>query len=280
LSIESKEDLTDKIQKNKDGDCNYEVSVKAHMNQDFLEALALSTIGINMTSLTCYPEYDDHTPIVDFSKVHLPNVKSISLTCQGVKSVHFTIENTPLLESLSIESNGPQPLEYFLLHLPNLSHLSFQFVHIDNPSGFGKSLSKCPNLESVDCYKLWGLGVPKSKTHVLVLPKCESLDFYRSDDLTYLKIWAPNLESLNLQACYSIEEVKILDNKPNGYTGPAYSFSGTPAKYRVNCLNTSRPKGNVLVHPRCAVIFPETDFEEDNHEQYDPFEWLNMPIPK
>lgn len=278
LEIESMDDLKEKIKNNKDTNCEYKVSIEeAALDQESLENLSSSMIGLNMSSLECRPDYDDDVPIIDFSKVHFPKLRSIELYCQGVKAVHFTKENTPLLESFDLESNGPQPLEYFCLDLPNLVSLSFQFVEIANPSDFGKSLSKCSNLKSVNCYKLFGLGVPKSKTHNLVLPRCKSLDFYRSDDLNYLKIWAPHLECLNLQACYAIDEVTILNNKPNGYTGPAYTFTGTPSKYRVNCLNTTRPKGNLITHPRCGIVFPPTD---DNHEEYDPFEWLNIPMPK
>ena len=124
-------------------------------------------------------------------------------------------------------------------------------------------------------FAFWGLEVPKSKAHKLVLPKCTSLDFYRSDDLNHLKIWAPNLSSLNFQACYSISSVEILDRKPNGYSGPEYKFNGKPADYEVNFLNTDRQKGNITTHSRCKGIFPESN-NIDDHMNVDPMEWL-MP---
>lgn len=74
------------------------------------------------------------------------------------------------------------------------------------------SLSRSPKLESFFGYKLWGLGVGRRKhAHIFVLPSCETLSFYRSDDLDHLILYAPRLKELNLQAAYSIESVRIID---------------------------------------------------------------------
>jgi len=167
------------------------------------------------------------------------------------------------LEHLSIDQPLARSLEYFNVCLPELRSMSFQFIDVEDPSGFGHSLSSCPKLDSFSSYKLWGLSVPKRETHILMLPSCKSLDLYRSDDLNYLKIWAPRLENLNLQACYDISKVSLLDQKEDGYTGPQYEFSGTPTHYTVNCMNTSRPKGNITTHARCSQVLCNMDSEGD-----------------
>ena len=140
--------------------------------------------------------------------------------------------------------------------------MSIQYIKVDNPFGFGKSLSSSPNLRYFYGYKLFGLGIgiTKKDAHVLVLPNCDTLELYRSDDLTYLKIWAPKLESLSLQACYSIQEVTILDRRPNGYSGTEYRYTGKPSRYTLNLVNAHKPKGNVTTHQRCEKILEE--FEE------------------
>lgn len=54
--------------------------------------------------------------------------------------------------------------------------------------------------------QLWGIGDSQQR---LYLPECTSLGLYRSDDLEWLEVDAPNLLSLNLQACYSCEHVRL-----------------------------------------------------------------------
>ena len=48
-------------------------------------------------------------------------------------------------------------------------------------------------------YKLRGLRLPTGLTHKLNLPKCASLSLWRAEDLTSIKIEAPELDCLNLQ---------------------------------------------------------------------------------
>ena len=172
-----------------------------------------------MTQLSICPEYDDREPpVIDFSLVSFPTLENLDMMFQALRAIHFTQENTPKLKHLSIEQPCARDLEYFNTDLPDMETMSFQFVTIDNPAGmvvklvtslqrygsisstgFGKSLSRSPRLRFFSGYKLWGLRVSKSKTHILVLPSCTDLDLYRSDDLNYLKIWAPKLTDLNLQ---------------------------------------------------------------------------------
>jgi len=238
----------------------YKIQVEFQMSQEDLALLCESQVGARMTHLTIEPEYDDDDPpVIDFSLVSLPALEKLDCKNQAVRAVHFTRDNTPRLKDLSIEQSVATDFEYFHTDLPDLESMSFEYVCISDPSGFGKSLSRSPKLRSFSSYKFWGLGGPKSKTHVLVLPNCESLDLYRSDDLSYLKIWAPKLEELNLQACYSITEVTMLDRKPRGYSGEEYKFSGVPSQYEVNLINTSHPRGNITTHERCGGIKENED---------------------
>jgi hypothetical protein len=105
----------------------------------------------------------------------------------------------------------------FHTDLPNLRHMFLEHIHIEDVSDFGPSLSRSPKLNSYFGYKVWGLGAKLE--HALVLPNATTLDFYRSDDLRRLKLWAPRLEDLGLQACYSIERVTLLQRKPAKFKG-------------------------------------------------------------
>lgn len=53
-----------------------------------------------------------------------------------------------------------------------------------------------------------------SAAHFFTLPACTILDLYRSDDLESLDLYAPRLQSLNLQACYCLERVRL---HPHGF---------------------------------------------------------------
>merc|ERR1719186_470871 len=214
-----------------------------------------------MGELEIHPEYAEGVPTLDFSEVEFLTLESLTIRHQSIKSVHFTKEKTPLLSILHLDQTRPA-VDKFHLDLPELVFMNVEFLTVMNPTGFGKSISRCPKLETFFGYKLWGLHVPRRKTNRLVLPNCNKLELHRSDDLNYLDIWAPKLEDLNLRACFSLDEVNILDRKPNGYGGPQYSFNGTPSQYKVNLINTfdldeENPLGNignVTTHPRCNNV--------------------------
>ena len=260
LEINTLKDLNDQIEAHKnDENITYEIEMESPFNQEFLERLASSLVGKEMTHLTCRAEYDDDIPIVDFTKVFLPKLENLDLLCQGIKSLDFTTKNTPLLNFINIEQPSEGSLKYINLDLPNLIRLRLQFVYFYDTSGFGKSISRCPKIEAIVFYKVNGLYVRKPKKHKLVLPSCKTLNLHRCEDLNCLDIWAPKLSILRFQACYGLDEVNILDQKPPGYSSPEYHFNGEPEKYKVMRLYTEKPMGNAFDHARCKAIFPKSD---------------------
>ncbi|KAF6250581.1 hypothetical protein COO60DRAFT_1646504 [Scenedesmus sp. NREL 46B-D3] len=129
------------------------------------------------------------------------------------------------LESLSLKSCGR--LRSFRLELPELQRLLCEHVELRDGRGFGSSLSSCPKLETVDCYKLLGLR-----------GAC--------DDLQGIKLWAPKLAELELRACYSLDCVRIMDD-PTGTP---------PTPLRVNLINASIDvvsKRHLKQHPRVTA---------------------------
>ena len=74
-----------------------------------------------------------------------------------------------------------------------------------------------------------------------------------------------NPSPINLQACFSLKEVTILDSIPEGFKtkGKEYNIEGKKSHYRVNFINTDTPKGNVTTHPRCIKVLKDiADLEE------------------
>ena len=257
FSVEEAAELKKLVARCADKEGPFYLTVQFNMTQKQLESLANSNLGKNLKELSIYnDDYDDALPVVDFASVNFPCLTSLSTYCQFISTIHFTKENTPRLKHLSIEQPGHQGMQYFHTDLPLLETMSFQFVDVNDPRQFGPSLSRSPKLRSFSSYKLWGLNVGRRKNaHVLVLPSIETLNLYRSDDLDSMKIWAPKMTELNLQACYDISYVQILDQKPAGYEfGPAFEVDDEAKPYVVNLINTSAPRGNVISHRRCARV--------------------------
>lgn len=172
--------------------------------------------------------------------------------CQAIHAVYFIAENFPLLKSIDIEQPCAQNFATFHTDLPNLDSIGLQHVVIDDVEDFGPSLSRSPKLRCFFGYKIWGLG--GKLLHTLVLPNLTTLNFWRSDDLRKLKLWAPKLEEISLQGCYDITNVQLLSKKPRGFEGPDYEEVGKPSNFEVNCVNASVPKGNLVTSERCIKV--------------------------
>lgn len=224
------------------------------LEQRELEEFAASDRGKAATEVTIQAECsDENSPKIDFGVVSFANLESLNLRCQAVKALNFQGNNYPKLKHLRMDSLLDE-VQSVNFDLPLLETISFQFVNVNDPRGFGKSLSRSPRLKTFSSYKLYGL-LMGSKFHTLALPRCEVLDFHRAEGLLRLKLWAPKLKTLNLQSCHELEKVVILDRKPQGYTGEDYEVDGEPTPYTVNIDNVcERPAGNVLTHTRCVRV--------------------------
>ena len=216
LDISSTNELNTVIINYTDPFASYNVTVNYFMTQEEMFLLADSHIGQRTKILSIIPEKSAYSPQIDYSSVIFPQLLTLEIHYQQIKAIHFTKDNMPRLKHLSIKK-VIDCIGYCTMSLPDLETLDFEFITFTDSLGFGKSLSKSPKLKYVSCYNCMGLRDIKRHVHVLVLPNCENLDIYRSEDLCYMNIWAPKLMYLNLQACNSIKEVNILDRIPQGY---------------------------------------------------------------
>ena len=89
----------------------------------------LATTFANVEQLSIHQEYDDDLPMLDWSKVRLALLRSLSLACCPVKSIEFNQTNTFLLESLYIENQGEAAAK-FKLDLPHLQSVNFEHVQV------------------------------------------------------------------------------------------------------------------------------------------------------
>ncbi|GFR46310.1 hypothetical protein Agub_g7875, partial [Astrephomene gubernaculifera] len=164
----------------------------------------------NLKNLTIHPEYDDHNPRLDFSNLHFPVLQSLEVANTPVTTLVFTSNNTPKLQRLSIEQQT-SPLRSFRLDLPELETLSLEHLTVHDCSDFAPSLAACPKLRTFVSYKFWG---PDDDVYDLRLPECEDLSLTRCDGLGGLRLWAPKLTSLDLQGCFGLRKLQLLDVDP------------------------------------------------------------------
>mmetsp|Transcript_14628 Transcript_14628/g.22030 ORF Transcript_14628/g.22030 Transcript_14628/m.22030 type:complete len:423 (+) Transcript_14628:41-1309(+) len=170
----------------------------------------------NLESLEIQPEYEDNTPRIDFTMVRFPKLVDLTLDCIDLQHIHFDQENTPNLERLDIKNS--RDCDYIYLDLSHLQSVGFEFVTLNDATDFGPSLSRCSKLESFSSYKLWGLSHHSGiQSHPIINENLESLSLYRSDDLDGVALWCPKLSDLNLQACYSIEFLRLFAEYPTRY---------------------------------------------------------------
>ena len=282
--------------------CGLDLTFKMPVAQWQLEALSASLLGRCVTSLSFDPEYEDNLPVLDFcvdADIAFPALTSLNVTHQGIETINFLKREYPRLESISIEQPSNRKVTEINLDLPELVRFSLEFVTIFDASTFAASLSRSPKLESVHFYKVWGLAVGRrSRAHRLILPSCEDISFYRSDDLDHLILWAPRLTDLNLRAAYDLESVRLVDDleilaplAASFGEEDAEDFAETsaiaaaatvgtsnkpPTRYKVNVINTRAGvddegytkdfDGNILSHPRCRKIL--RDHEEEERSLY------------
>ncbi|KAH8095210.1 hypothetical protein JL720_2491 [Aureococcus anophagefferens] len=193
------------------------------LSQSDLVALAASALGRHLQHLHIRPEYEDVKPhILDFDGISFPQLKSLELDSQAIRALHFTAAYTPLLEVIDIEAPCAVSVCYVRLDLPLLKTLWLKRVTLSCSDWFGDSISRCPRLECLGGYKIWGLATTKSKPLRLVCPAIKHICFWRADDLNYLKIWAPKLEELDLTGAFDIDTVQLMIRRPKDFSGPEY----------------------------------------------------------
>mmetsp|Transcript_30028 Transcript_30028/g.52715 ORF Transcript_30028/g.52715 Transcript_30028/m.52715 type:complete len:392 (+) Transcript_30028:44-1219(+) len=145
--------------------------------------------------------YDDKIqPSLDVKLPHL-----VTLDCDGVCFAKLVLnaQRTPILRKVRLK-NVPDDCELEIV-LPTLLDFSIQFWRGDSKI-INDMLKAAKNLIRFDSYKLWVDELHFASNRLL------EIDLHRSDSLQEISIWAPYLRALGLQACYSLNRIKILKN--------------------------------------------------------------------
>lgn len=81
-----------------------------------------------------------------------------------------------------------------------------------------------------------------------------SVDLHRSDSLQWLNIWAPNLQTLGLQACYSLQRLDFLDVHP--------LQSALPANHQIPDLLVNTANANLSAQAKRSLRNHPTAIKE------------------
>lgn len=192
-----------------------------------LKYVRMDTKTRKLCELSFEFEYDDDTPKLDFfgnAQVAIPgggsggqqhatlntflaDVEALAFRCCPFKRFAGPVM-LPKCVDLAFDHSGncfgggPE------FRAPKLTTIDFQFCtyNADIDKCLSDSLNASPYLERFTSYKLWG----PDKLGPLYLPSVKELNFYRSDCLSSLKIYAPRLEELGLRAAYDVRNVQLM----------------------------------------------------------------------
>lgn len=161
------------------------------------------TVRLNFTSDD--PWYDDSKGYVFVAK--LPELRHLKIDGMRFKEIQVDSETTPDLRTLRVVNLGDD--RDFNVTAPKLKDVT---IHYFKPPGGRadqiKEMLRCATkLEEFDLYELWIEDDLKVASNAL-----KSVYIHRSDAVQGLQFWAPNLESLKLQANFRIERLTFLTN--------------------------------------------------------------------
>eukprot|EP00873_Tetraselmis_striata_P004600 jgi/Tetstr1/424864/TSEL_001494.t1 len=147
---------------------------------------------------------------------------------RGFGAVHLTTELTPKVKKLQMQ-NIPDGCELDV-RLPELEHLTVHYFCGDGDAVQGM-LDAATKLCTFESYKLWSNNAIAFASNALT-----DIKLHRSDSLSAIELWAPRLQSLNVQACYWLEEITILESHPLAAELPA---GFTPTRFQLYTVNAS-----------------------------------------
>lgn len=180
--------------------------------------------------------------------------------------LHLTAELTPKLTELELRSL-PDKCEFHVV-LPTLKKFSIDHFAPGHPDGdtgsINRMLAAATKLEIFDAYKLRVVKELNFASNHL-----KSIVLHRSDSLKVLSIWAPNLEHLSLQGCYSFDRIRILTSHPT--LSGDLPRNHNPTTFSVNIRNANLSPSAMATldrNRRCVVL------EDDPNEEFNGRDFL------
>lgn len=193
----------------------------------------------------------------------LPNLRELRLENVKFSRLVLNSELTPELRKLKVVNLGDTC--DIRVQCPKLKDIGVHYLSPDeggrDVEQINEMLRHATKLVRFDSYKLWVTRPLEFASNHL-----ESIYVHRSDNVVGLRIWAPNLKVLTLQANYGLEFIKFLEDHPlkaslpEGHVPPMLEVS-TP-----NCILTPAAKRDLEAHPTAVIESDDDDDDEGGRD--------------
>lgn len=182
--------------------------------------------------------------------VRMAHLRELTIWDVKFVRVHLNAQLTPCLTSFSMQNVSDCDLQVVV---PTLEKV---LINHHNNEEFGsewvvRMLENAPALRSFNSYKLW---VPRIAFASNAL---EEIRIHRSDCMSSVRIYAPNLKRLHLGACYDLEEVIIDDQHPT--LSALLPANHRPSKFNLsseNSIFSASAQAYLKRHPRVKLDGP------------------------
>ncbi|CAE8598647.1 unnamed protein product [Polarella glacialis] len=224
--------------------------------QSKIDALCRDAPSVKRLTITSSTEKDYYFE-AGFTLAHrLLKLKCLHVIDVRMNKLTLSESLTPHLQELFLQNIGDEcELE---IALPSLRDIKIHYLETSTTT-INKMLRMATGLVTFNTYKLIIDG-----ELVFAGRELQTVKLHRSDCLSAVSIWAPQLLSLNLQACYAIQKVTILDEHEMKAQLPI--CSDVSRRIVVNLENASVPQRVIdylLAHPRVSQVEGIDDDEED-----------------
>lgn len=149
--------------------------------------------------------YDDSLKITLHNLV-MPKLEQLLLLDVSFQKITLNQHLTPVLRTLEMQ-NVPDDCE-ISIQCPTLQEVNIRFNCPDKNDWVNDMLSHATKLRFFQSYKLWIDSISFASNDL------EEIHLHRSDSLYRIQLWAPRLQYLRLQGCYSLEELDVLEEHP------------------------------------------------------------------
>lgn len=162
---------------------------------------------------------------------YMTNLTTLRLIDVVIKRLHLIEEFTPNLTDLKLQNIGDYV--HYEIVLPRLQHVAIHFFRpVEDSCHINDMLRAATKLKTFDGYKL-----KVTEELYFASNHLETIKLWRSDNLEAISVWAPNLEYLNLQACFNLEWITLLKSHPD--LSKELPKRHKPSWFKVNTLNAN-----------------------------------------
>ena len=186
----------------------------------------------------------------------LPNLEELQVHSVAMNELKLTKENCPKLHTVYFENVTQEEEPNFTLLLPELRHFTIYYYGPADFMWLYHMSCAARKLESFDSYKL------RVDALYFASNDLKSIRLNRAELLTELKLFTPNLVSLDITSCHDLEYIDFV--KENKDLGKDENINGEELVVINNFALLGEPAVKALnEHPRVHREITSGDMDDD-----------------